>query len=588
MITNADIAKLLRRVQAVYEVKDKDIYRAKAYDNAANAVENLTISAHDLWEQKKLTEIPGVGESLAEHINELFKTGHVKHFDAELKRVPAGMFGLLGIRGIGPKIAYKIAKKFKLDDEKTARRKVKQLISAGKLAGLPGFGQKLQAKIKTSIESSFVKDERMLFSEAVPISSDFIQFIREINSVTNTEPLGSLRRHVATVGDIDIGIATAKPKETMEAVLKYPQIHKVISSGEGLARVQLKTGHEVDIKLCSPSEWGSLLHHYTGSKLHNIALRSYALEKHLSLSEHGIKDLKTNKVFRAKDEKTFYSHLDLPFIPPELREGEEELDFAKKDKIPSLVELGDIKGDFHIHSDFEFESSHDSGRSKLSDYLDRAISLEYQYLGISDHNPKYSDLDIIEKRKIIEARKKYLVTQYQEYEKRVKTRVPRLFIGLEIDIRRDGNLSLEDELLKGLDYAIVSVHNAFDLPKAENTNRIIKALSHPKAIILGHPTARKLNNRPGIDVDWEQVINFCQSNSKILEVNATPDRLDLPDDLVKMAVRSGVKVVIDTDSHEVSHLEYMTYGVWTARRGWCRKSDVINTFSLSDISKVLR
>ena len=588
MITNADIAKLLHKVEAVYEVKDKDVYRAKAYENAANAVENLTISAHDLWEQGKLTEIPGVGESLADHLNELFKTGHVKHFNAELKRVPAGMFGLLGIRGIGPKIAYKIAKKFKLDDEKTARKEVGQLITAGKLANLPGFGEKLQAKIKTSIESSFVKDERMLFSEAVPISADFIEYIKKINSVTNAEPLGSLRRHVATVGDIDIGIATDKPKETMEVVLKYPQIHKVISSGEGLARIQLKTGHEVDIKLCSPSEWGSLLHHYTGSKLHNIALRSYALEKHLSLSEHGIKNLKTNKVFQAKDEKSFYAHLGLPYIPPELREGEEELDYAKKAKIPSLVELGDIKGDFHLHSDFDFESSHDLGRSQLSEYLDRAVGLGYEYLGISDHNPKYSDLDITKKRKIIEARKKYLVTQYQEYEKRVKTKVPHLFIGLEIDIRSDGDLSLEEELLKGLDYAIVSVHNAFDLPKAENTTRIIKALSHPKATILGHPTARKLNNRPGIDVDWEQVINFCQSNSKVLEVNATPDRLDLPDDLVKMAVRSGVKVVIDTDSHEVSNLDFMKYGVWTARRGWCRKADVINTYGLSDITKVLR
>ena len=587
MITNADIAKLLRRVEAVYEVRDKDFFRSHAYENAANAVENLTISAHDLWEQGKLTEIPGVGESLAAHLDELMKTGRVKHFDAEFKRVPAGMFGLLGIRGIGPKIAYKIAKKFKLHDEKTTLKKVKQLIAAGKLAALPGLGEKMQAKIKTAIESSFVKDERLLFSEAIPVSSDFIGYIRKIPSVANAEPLGSLRRHVATVGDIDIGIATAKPTETMEVVLKYPQIHKLISSGEGLARVQLKTGHEVDIKLCSPSEWGSLLQHYTGSKLHNIALRGYALERHLSLSEHGIKNLRTDKIFRAKDEKAFYAHLGLPDIPAELREGEEELDYAKKNKIPALVELEDIKGDFHLHSDFDFESSHDIGRSKLAEYLDQARSLHYDYLGVSDHNPK-RDLSVSDKKKIIEARKKYLFTQYQEYENRVKTSIPKLFIGLEIDIRSDGELALEDELLQELDYAIVSVHNAFDLPKEENTNRLITALSHPKALILGHPTARKLNDRPGIDVDWEKVINFCRANSKVLEVNAAPDRLDLPDDLVKMAVRGGVKVVIDTDSHQVANMDFMKYGVWTARRGWCRKSDVINTLDLSDLKKVLK
>lgn len=587
MITNAQIAKLLRRVQAVYEVKDNDFFRAKAYDNAANAVENLTISAHDLWQQGKLTEIPGVGESLAEHLDELFKTGRVRHFDAELKRVPTGMFGLLGLRGIGPKIAYKIAKRFKLNDDKTARQKVKHLIAAGKLADLPGFGEKMQARIKTSVESPFVRDERMLFSEAVPISTDFIEYINTIDSVTNTEPLGSLRRHVATVGDIDIGIATNKPKQTMDAVLKYPQIQKVISSGEGLARVQLKTGHEVDIKLCSPSQWGSLLHHYTGSKLHNIALRSYTLEKHLSLSESGILNLKTKKNFLPKDEKEIYAHLGLPFIPAELREGEEELEYAKKDQIPNLVELGDIRGDFHLHSDFEFASSHDLGRSPLARYLDKARDLGYQYLGISDHNPK-RDLKLSDKTKILQARKRYLTTQYNEYEKRVKTGVPKLLIGLEIDIRSDGQLALEDELLAELDYAIVSVHNAFDLPQDENTVRLIKALSHPKAIILGHPTARKINGRPGVNADWEKVFGFCRLNSKILEVNATPDRLDLSDDLIKIAIRAGVKVCINTDSHEQVHMDFMKYGVWTARRGWCTKADVINTLTFIDLQKVLR
>ena len=588
MITNADIDKLLHRVDAVYEVKDKDFFRARAYENAANAVENLTISAHDLWEQGKLTEIPGVGENLADHLDELMKTGRVKHFDAEFKRVPAGMFSLLAMRGVGPKIAYRIAKKFKLNDERTTLVQIKKLIAAGKLADLPGLGEKMQAKIKTSIESSFVKDERLLFSEAVPISTDFIAYIKKIPSVVNTEPLGSLRRHTTTVGDIDIGIATNKPKETIEAVLKYPQIQKEISSGESLARVQLKTGHEVDIKLCSPGEWGSLLQHYTGSKLHNIALRSFALEKHLSLSEHGIKDLRTKKIFQARDEKAFYGHLGLPLIPPELREGEEELNYAKKNEIPPLVEFGDIRGDLHLHSDFDFESSHDMGQSPLSNYLDKARNLGYEYLGLSDHNPKYHGLTLTDKKKIIEARKKYLTTQYQEYEKLVKTRVPKLFVGLEIDIRSDGELALEDELLQGLDYAIVSVHNAFDLAKEENTNRLIKALSHPKAIILGHPTARRLNKRSGIDVDWEKVFNFCKANSKVMEVNAAPDRLDLPDDLVKMAIGNGVKVVIDTDSHQVSNMDFMRYGVWTARRGWCQKSDVINTYGLADLEKVLK
>lgn len=588
MITNGQIAKTLRRVAAVFEVKDNDFFRTRAYQNAANAIENLTISAHDLYEQDKLDEIPSVGESLAGHLKELFHTGKVRHFDHELKRVPEGMFALMTIRGVGPKTAYKIATKFKLDHGKTALSQVKKLILSGKLEKLPGLGEKFQARIKTAIESAYVKEDRMLFSEAVPVSEQFLDYIRKIKGVTDAEPLGSLRRHVATVGDIDIGIATDKPKEVMEAALKYQEINKVISSGETTSRVQLKSGHEVDIKLCSPEEWGSLLHHYTGSKLHNIALRSYALEKHHSLSERGIKNLKTERIFRPKDEKEFYRHLGLPYIPPELREGEEELNYAKKNEIPDLVDLSNIKGDLHIHSDFEFQTSHDLGRSKLSEYLDRARKLHYEYLGITDHNPKFSDLSITDKKKILEARKNYLLTQYHEYETSVKTGAPKLLIGLEVDIRSDGGLALEENLLSLLDYVIVSIHSSFDLSKEENTARIIKALSHPRAVILGHPTTRKLNQRPGIDADWGEIIKFCHENHKSLEVNGAPDRLDLPDDIIKMAVRSGVKLTIDSDSHEVTQMDFVKYGVWTARRGWCTKKDVVNTLSFTDLQTVLR
>ncbi len=587
MITNAEVAQTLRRVAAVFDVKDHDRYRTIAYQNAANAIENLTISAHDLYEQGKLDEIPAVGEALASHLKELFHTGKVRHFDHELKRVPAGMFALMTVRGVGPKTAYKIATKFKLESEKTALSQVKKLIQSGKLAQLPGMGKKSQEKIKASIESSFVKDKRMLFSEAVPIADKFLDYVRQLKGVVTAEPLGSLRRHVATVGDIDLGIAADEPEKVRQEVLKYDQIDKVISSGESMTRVQLKTGHELDFKQCTPQEWPSLLHHFTGSKLHNIALRSYSLEKHLSVSEEGIKNLKTKKNFLPKDEKELYAHLGLPYIPPELREGEEELEYAKKNKIPRLVELTDIRGDFHLHSDNDYQSSHDLGISPMSEYLDRARELHYEYLGFSDHNPR-RELSVADKKKTLEARKKYLLTQYHEYEKRVKTRVPKLLIGLEIDIRSSGELALEDELLPDLDYAIVSVHNAFDLSKEENTNRLIKALSHPKAIFLGHPTARKLNARPGINVDWEKIITFCRANSKILEVNATPDRLDLPDDLVKMAVRAGVKVCINTDSHQVAHLEFMKYGVWTARRGWSQKNDVLNTYGFDELKKVLK
>lgn len=587
-MTNAEIAKLLRKVAAVYEIKDEDFFRTRAYQNAANSIENLTVSVRDLWEQGKLDEIPGVGPALAEHLDELLKTGKVKHFDQELKRVPAGMFSLLGVRGVGPKTAYKIAKRFRLKNPKTALSEVERLIKKGQLEKLPGFGEKLQEKIKTSIEAKFTKEERMLLSEALPVATAYLDYLKTIPEIISAEPLGSLRRHLATIGDIDLAICTKKPKEAMLAALKYKEIAKVITSGESVGRVKLKSGHEIDIKLSSPDEWGSLLQHYTGSKLHNIALRSFALEQHLSLSEHGIKNTKTNKIFKAKDEKDFYARLGLPYIPPELREGEEELDQAKKNEVPKLVELSDIKGDFHIHSDFDFETSHDLGASPLSEIMDKASGLSYEYVGVSDHNPKFSGLSFNEKKKILEDRKKYLNTEYRKYEKRVKKRVPKILIGLEIDIRSDGELALDKDLIDLIDYAIVSIHTSFDLTKEQNTKRIIAALGHPKAIILGHPTGRMLNQRESIQANWGEVFDFCKKNKKIVEVNATPARLDLPDDLIKMAIRSGVKVVINTDSHHAEQLDFMRFGVWTARRGWCRKPDVVNTYSYKDLLALLQ
>lgn len=590
MLTNGEIATTLRRVAAVFEVVDHDRYRSKAYQNAANSVENLTISAKDLWEQGKLDEIPGVGEALSSHLSELFNTGKVRHFDHELKRVPQGMFPLMTIRGVGPKMAFKIAKAFKLDNEKTALDKIKKLIKERKLEELPGFGSKLQQKIRTSIESKFSKKTsgRLLLSEALPVAEAYIEYIKHIPGVVDAEPLGSLRRHVATVGDIDLALSTDTPEKVMAAVLKYPQIDKVMSTGGDTSRVKLRTGHEIDIKMGQPKEWGSLLHHYTGSKLHNIALRSYSLEKNLSISEEGIKNTKTNRVFRAKDEKELYTHLGLPFIPIELREGEEELEFAKKDKIPTLVEVEDIKGDLHVHSDFDYESSHDLGRSSLSEILDKARELSYEYIGFSDHNPRYRGMAEADKKKVIQKRKDYLLTQYVKYEKTVKTRVPKVLIGLEVDIRSDGELAISEEILDTLDYAIASVHSNFDLSKDENTKRLIKALSHPKVALLGHPTGRMLNKRNSIEAGWQEIFEFCKNNHKVLEVNASPNRLDLPDDLIKMAIRLGNKVCIDTDSHDVTQLDFMKFGVWTARRGWCTKQDVVNTSSFSDLKKVLR
>lgn len=388
------------------------------------------------------------------------------------------------------------------------------------------------------------------------------------------------------MGDIDVAFSTKYPLETMEYALSYKEIKNIVSQGEAVSHVQLKNGREMDVKCVKPEQWGSLLQHYTGSKLHNINLRTYALSKGLSLSEYGIKNSK-GKVFEFPEEVGFYEKLGLQYIPPELREGEEELEKAKNNQIPYLIQLSDIRGDLHIHSDFEFACSHDFGRSPLSHILDFAIENRYEYIGISDHNPRTSDLSLSARKKIINDRKKYLQEEHFQYENSVKTKIPKMLIGMEVDIRPDGELALEDELMDLFDYTIVSIHSSFEQDKDNNTKRIIKALSHPKATILGHPTGRLLNIRNGISADWAEIIDFAAKNNKIMEINSSPNRQDLPDDLVKQAIGAKVKIIINTDSHEADQLSGMRYGVWVARRGWCQKADVINTFSWSDLHRVL-
>jgi len=372
----------------------------------------------------------------------------------------------------------------------------------------------------------------------------------------------------------------------MEYALEYPEIASVITKGDKVSHIKLKSGYEVDIKSSLPGQWGSLLQHYTGSKLHNIKLRTRAQAKGLSLSEYGIKKGKRQLSF--KNETEFYKFLSLSYIPPEMREDRGEIEQAVKGDIPKLVSEKDIKGDLHLHSDFDYPSSHDIGITPLSETLDKAHQLDYQYIGISDHNPKYLGLTDKEKEEIHHKRKEYLFSQLRAYENRVKNSSVKLLIGMEVDIRPDGRRAVSDKLLDTLDYAIVSVHSSFTLPPKENTQRILDALDHPKAIILGHPTGRQLNHRDSIQADWDKIFDFCVKHKKLIEINADPIRLDLPDDLIREAVKYGVRFIINTDSHALSQMEYMRYGVWHARRGWAKSKDIINTLSYEKLRQVLK
>ena len=512
MTINTETAQLLKRVAAVFRVKEGDTFRYKAYINAAIAIENLSEPINEVWKRGGLDSVPGIGENLTHYLNEYFSTGKVRHFNSLFKKVPAGMFTLMTIRGIGPITAHKIAKKFHLNDEKTAISDLKEILVKGELTKIKSFKEKTVQKIQKALNIQSFGKARLPLYEALPIAEDFIDYLIKSKYILAAEPLGSLRRRLETVGDIDFGICSSTPKKAMEYALAYRGVASVITKGGMVSHIKLTNGLEADLKISLPNSWGSMLQHYTGSKLHNIHLRTIAKEKGMSLSEYGI--TKKDKLNHFTSETKFYQYLGMEYIPPEIRENNGEIELARAHKLPHLLEADDIKGDLHIHSDYDFASSHDTGESSLSEILAVAERKNYLYIGITDHNPKYEGLMESQKNIIILDRKKYLEAQYHAYEKRVKHRVIKLLIGLEVDIRPDGNLALTDNTLELIDYAIVSIHSSFGLSQEENTRRILKALSHKKAKILGHPTGRMINSRQPIAANWEEIFDFAPKTKK--------------------------------------------------------------------------
>lgn len=599
--SNQQIADLLRKVAAAYLVKGENRFRVAAYEEAAAAIEHSTSELKDLWDAGKLEEVPGVGKSIAGHLAELFQTGKVNHFAEVFRRLPPAMFIFEKIPGVGPKRAYALAKGLGIKEEKGAVNRLKSAISENKVAGLEGFGEKLQADLLkgiASLEKGEVTSRRMPLYLADQIAEDVLNYLLANPLVIEAHPLGSLRRRLATVGDIDVSVATNEPKKVLDYFFKYPVINKIVSRGEeALGRVLLRTGQQVDLRVALPQSYGAMLQYFTGSKQHNINLRQFALGKGLSLSEYGIKNIKNQtvpvgrQVAEFENEKKFYEFLGLQYIPPEIREGTEEIELARKGNLPQLVEFSQIKGDLHLHSDFPIESSHDLGVSSVDEMVKLAEDLFYEYLGFSEHNPaasRHSQDRIID---ILKAKMDFFEHKKYSYEKSAQERAVKLPIkilnGLEIDIKTNGELAVPDKGLDLLDYAIVSIHTGFEMTKEKMTDRIITGLSHPKAKILGHPTGRKIGEREGYEVDWDRLFAFCLKNDKILEICAWPNRMDLPDFLVRAAVKYGVKMLINTDAHAVSQMKLMPYGVSVARRGWAEAQNISNTLAFEKLNAIL-
>jgi DNA polymerase (family 10) len=584
-MTNLQIAKLFRAVAAALSLdEEKNRFRVIAYDRAADAIEHATSEIRDLWEDKQLEELPGIGPNIASHLDELFKTGKVMHFKEILAPFPPAMFELMEIPGVGPKTAYRLCKDLGISKAHNATKSLEKAAKKGHIASLEGFGEDSQTAILKGIAEYTGRTRRMLLPIAEKIADEVISWLVAHPSVKQAHPLGTLRRKAATVGDVDISVSSVNPQETIAHFKKFPKKLRVLESGEHTASIIMPNDYQVDLMVQPPASYGSLLQHFTGSKHHNIALREYARKKGFSLSEYGIKTPQGQKTFT--DEKSFYKFLGLDYIPPELREDSGEIEAAGNHRLPELIELSDIKGDLHVHSEIDVEPSHDLGTSSLIDLSRSARDLNYQYLGLSEHNPSFSNHSEAQMLDIIKM-KSEIINSFNQAHENAHENFPYLFNGLEIDLKPDGKRAIPDFCLDLLDYACVAIHSSFRQSKKMMTDRILRGLDHPKIRFLAHPTNRLLQEREEVDMDWDKIFDFCQSHHKWLEIDSWPNRLDLPDTLVRQAIQNGVKIVIDTDSHQNDQLKYIKYGVYVARRSWASSSQVINTIPLTEMRKLI-
>lgn len=568
--------QILKEALAAMEIKGYNFFRTRAYQNAISILDNLTVSIYDLWETKRLGELPGVGEGMIAHLDELFTTDKVKEFEKLKEGLPDGMFGLLGLRGIGAKRAYKLASLFKLTDRETSADKVKELAQKGKIRVIEGFGEKSEKDILDAVEQSKLSKnskERLLYPKAEAVVERIKDHMSSCKSVVAIEAAGSFRRKNATIGDLDMPVSTNDPESVMDHFFKYPEIKEILVRGDKKASVVLTNELQVDIRVSTPEAYGSMLQYFTGSKQHNILLRNYALNKKLSLSEYGIK--KEDVVNEFSNEEDFYKYLGLDYIYPELRNGSNEIEMSQKHKLPNLIELGDLKGDVHVHT------VDSDGVNTLEEVVEMATYKGYQYIGITDHAPSILSRGYGTVLKLFNDRKKK-IEAINKAQKSVK-----VLLGYEVNILADATLGLPDEILRELDYCVASIHTSFTQDKDTMTKRLISAIENPYVNIIGHPSGRLINERDPADPDWGKVFQAAKDNGKILEINSQPNRLDLTDDLIKSGLNWGLKFVINSDAHSVDQFGYLKYGVYNARRGWAEKKDIVNTLDLSDFLKAV-
>ena len=570
--TNEQIAELFENMGSLLEMKGDTIFKIRAYQRAARIIEQLSSPLAQAVENgEDLTMIPGVGKAISEKIAEFIGTGQVAAYQKLLEELPTGVLDLKDIPGIGPKTAVAIGVELGISTVEG----VAEAAADGRLAGLPRMGQKAADRILRHIEAFQAIGSRTPIGQALPIAEEVIAALRkQCPEIGPLFPAGSLRRWEETIGDIDLIGTAPDPEAVGDALVALPMVKDVLVHGPKKTSVVVESGMQIDLRIGEPGTFGALLQYFTGSQQHNIRLRDYANRKGLLLNEYGIINTETGKVEEFADEEGFYARLGLPWMPPELRTGVYELDAGLADSLPRLIQATDLKGDLHLHSEWS------DGNDPIELMIEATEAQGYEYMALTDHSASLGVANGLTNERL-ESQISLLRSMQKNYDITI-------LCGSECDIRANGDMDYPDEILAQLDWVVASVHSAMGQDQATMTARIIKAMEHPSVSIIGHLTTRLLGQREPVEFDLEAVLQAARNTGTALEINASPERLDLKDTHAYRARELGVPLVINTDSHHHTHLDKRRFGVAVARRAWCRPEDILNTMSREEFLEVIR
>ncbi|MBS3909607.1 MAG: DNA polymerase/3'-5' exonuclease PolX [Actinobacteria bacterium] len=572
---NEDIARIMEDIGDMLDILGENRFRVRAHRNAAQSIRGYTRPLFEVYDEggpEALTAISGIGEHTAKRIEQLLVTGQLPYYEELKAKVPPGLIEMLNIPGLGPKKAKKIY-------DSLGIKSLKELVGAveeHRLESLPGFGRKTEENVLRGIRQFETLHERILLSEGYPIAREIVDRLREQQFVERADTAGSLRRMQETIGDIDLLCASDEPASVMEFFVSMPQVAYVLAKGETKSSVVATNGLQFDLRVVAPGQYGAALQYFTGSKEHNVHLRHIAKARGFKINEYGVFDVETDERLAGATEEEVYAILDMETPPPVIRENKGEIEAAAERRLPDLVELADIKGDFHIHTKWS------DGLNSIEEVIAMARTLGYKFIVISDHAEKLriaGGLSVRELEEQMEA-----ITALNEEHADIE-----ILCGLEMNIDNDGEVDFGAAVLEKLDVVIGSIHGGFAQPKEKLTTRMLKALENPYINIIGHPTGRVLGRRPPYEIDIRAVFEAAARTGTFLELNSYPNRLDLKDDHLREAKDVyGCMFTINTDAHVAGNMAHMEYGVATAQRGWLTKRDVLNTYEVAEVKKLLR